>query len=201
MLELLTGSVTIKLNQAFDQSPPPNWRDQNDPPFFCLCPKRPYQLRVPTPTDLTAAPGISGLVVPGHGAVAQRNFTWLPFMAGRITYAPLGGTILTGKMSGCWLVTFAMNGGLYLGHIGTDNMNRQNTEDVKNAWKIAFGRGLVKPIKAFNPLRHVPDAASIFGAVTDFGAISAIAFDEPVTNRLKLKKFVTVPGVREPQLT
>jgi len=44
-------------------------------------------------------------------------------------------------MSGCWLVTFRMNGQTFFGHIGTDSASLANTENVKNAWKIAINRG------------------------------------------------------------
>src|SRR5437016_5586767 len=43
----------------------------------------------------------------GTGLKAHRNFKWLPWLPGAISEVALvGADVLTGPMSGCWLVTY-----------------------------------------------------------------------------------------------
>jgi len=90
------------------------------------------------------------------GPKAHRNFKWLPWLPGAISEIALVGTdVLTGPMSGCWLVTYKKATGVpYAGHLGTDIADPFRTAAVNGAWN-AFA--LAQPadvIGGFNPLRH-----------------------------------------------
>jgi hypothetical protein len=65
----------------------------------------------------------------------------------------LAGTdILTGKMSGCWLVIFDYRGVRSAGHIGTDtDPDTPNSIQAKNAWRNAVNNGQITPVAAFKP--------------------------------------------------
>ena len=69
--------------------------------------------------------------------------------------ALVGTDVLTGPMSGCWLVTYRKaNGVPHAGHLGTDVASPAGTAAVNGAWN-AFA--LAHPgdvIGGFNPLRH-----------------------------------------------
>jgi hypothetical protein len=107
------------------------------------------------------------------GAGRERNFLWLPFLPGKVTYAhpPAGLPIITGLMSGCWLACFRMNGQSYFGHIGTEDLPRMpNSLQAKNAWKISVGRGMISHTNTFNPAAH-GHVSGTGDAV--FGALSA----------------------------
>src|SRR5262245_27070643 len=71
----------------------------------------------------------------GLGAKAHRNFRWLPWIPGAIAETPLAGVdVLTGPMSGCWLVTYRRGGQTFAGHLGTDVADPTGTAAVNNAW-------------------------------------------------------------------
>ena len=91
----------------------------------------------------------------GVGPKAHRNFRWLPWIPGAISETPLGGVdVLTGPMSGCWLVHYRRGGQTYAGHLGTDIARPDLTRAVNNAWNgfARANRGDV--VGGFNPIRH-----------------------------------------------
>jgi hypothetical protein len=93
-------------------------------------------------------------ILEGVGSKVQRNFQWLAWMPGAISAVQLAwGDVLTGPMSGCWLVVFKQNGIEYVGHIGTSDVPAQ-TEAAKTAWRGFTSSNPQAPFpKGFNPLR------------------------------------------------
>jgi hypothetical protein len=122
---------------------------------------------VPVPPGQPPHPeGSVSRVESGNDQDPERNFLWLPFLPGKISYTrPVPGLpIITGLMSGCWLGTFTMNGQTYFCHIGTEDLpNSPNSLQAKNYWKIAVGRHQITPQSLFSP-QGLGDKT--FGALT-----------------------------------
>jgi hypothetical protein len=127
-------------------------------------------------------------IVEGTGTKVHRNFQWLAWIPGAISAVQTGGDVLTGPMSGCWVVVFKRNGIEYVGHIGTvTSPNDPQSIAVKTAWyKFARGAGPGDEISGFNPHRVWPSEASlpakkpgdgravIFGLVTQTKELHAV---------------------------
>lgn len=138
---------------------------------------------------LTESTGIftktSGVQV-GTGPKEHRNFIWLPWLSGGISVVALSiGDVLTGPMSGCWLVTYRKaNGVPHVAHIGTDIASAAKTKAVKDAWNAFANANQGDLIGGFNPLRQwqgaLPaqrggeGAARMFGLVTTDGRYFAV---------------------------
>jgi hypothetical protein len=92
----------------------------------------------------------------GTGPKAHRNFKWLPWLPGAISEVALvGADVLTGPMSGCWLVSYRKpNGVPHAGHLGTDIASVVRTNAVNNAWNNFATATPLDVIGGFNPLRH-----------------------------------------------
>lgn len=90
------------------------------------------------------------------GPKAHRNFKWLPWVPGRISEVALVGTdVLTGPMSGCWLVTYRKAAGVpHAGHLGTDVADPVGTAAVNATWNNFAIANPANVIGGFNPLRH-----------------------------------------------
>jgi hypothetical protein len=153
-------------------SPPPH----NVPDRFVYVPHQHYYLDNAAQQPDVKKPGktadVSKVKQGNHPSSTERNFIWLPYMPGYIAYTGLqpGVPIITGKMTGCWLVIFTMNGQTWFGHIGTkDDPNTPQSIEAKNAWTIARGTRKVQSVKAFRP---TSSGAVIIGDAT-FGALSA----------------------------
>jgi hypothetical protein len=95
-------------------------------------------------------------IVAGTGPKAHRNFKWLPRVSGRISEVALvGSDVLTGPMSGCWLVTYRKPSGVpHAGHLGTDVADPAGTAAVNNTWNNFALANPARVIGGFNPLRH-----------------------------------------------
>jgi hypothetical protein len=116
-------------------------------------------------------------IVEGTGTKVHRNFQWLAWIPGAISAVQLAwGDVLTGPMSGCWVVVFKQKGIEYVGHIGTSDVAAQ-TEAAKTAWRGFTSSNPQAPFPTgFNPLRAWTGpnpklepgdlAADIFGLVT-----------------------------------
>jgi len=87
-------------------------------------------------------------IVPGQGA-PHRDFVWLPWIAGVITEVTTTEDVLTGPMSGCWVVVYQRNGHRCVGHVGTDNDQVSNAA-VKQAWNT-FAANNQNGLRGFNP--------------------------------------------------
>ncbi|GHC69362.1 hypothetical protein [Limoniibacter endophyticus] len=97
----------------------------------------------------------------GPGLRQNRTFQWLPYLPGKITMVrQMGRDILTGPMSGCWVVSFLLDNSPYVGHIGTDlSANSEQSVQVKKSWNAAMLSGRVKLLSCFNPVGPgLPDA-------------------------------------------
>ena len=72
----------------------------------------------------------------GTGMKAHRNFQWLNWVAGAINQVTFGNLdVLTGPMSGCWIMKYKIGGIEYVGHVGTFN-SADSPESIaaKTAW-------------------------------------------------------------------
>jgi hypothetical protein len=94
----------------------------------------------------------------GAVAKAHRNFVWLEWLAGLVSAVePNGVDVLTGPMSGCWIMSFLYNGTRYVGHVGTDmTPTTANSIAAKAAWNnfatgAVAGGGPGAVITGFNP--------------------------------------------------
>jgi len=179
MIEKLVADRFLTL-PVFDQSPPAP--DPTFPANFARALGRIYNIE----ESESAGPfynkvKTSQVSIGPHAAKAHRTFRWLPWVLGKVSCVPLAGAdILTGRMSGCWLVIFDYNGTRYAGHIGTDTSpTSANTLQAKAAWRNAVTAGLVTPVAAFNPvgpnlpmgtLRLNNEAPEFFGAFKASGA-------------------------------
>lgn len=69
-------------------------------------------------------------------------YTWLNYVHGRSAFIQAaGGDILTGFMSGCWIVTWTQGGARHVGHIGTvDSAPKTSPPNttVKQAFRARF---------------------------------------------------------------
>jgi hypothetical protein len=87
-----------------------------------------------------------------------------------------GVDILTGKMSGCWLIVFRWNGNRMACHVGTvDSDTDPQTIAVKAAWKAFANRNDVHIIAGFSPLSSlsaIPPAQGLDGRDFLFGLIT-----------------------------
>lgn len=138
-------------------------------------------------------------VQPAPGPKAHRNFKWLPWLPGAIAECALvGEDVLTGPMSGCWLVSYRKaNGVPHAAHLGTDVASAARTTAVNGAWNALATARPADVIGGFNPLRHwagpFPDRQSgepaappkIFGLYTTTGQFYAmVAYQQASHNTL-----------------
>ena len=80
------------------------------------------------------------------------SFTWLKFVPGWITVAPLTTPVLTGPMSGCYLFTFLDGGRQYVAHVGTSGKpDSDESTAVKRAWKAFITRLGVTNVAGADP--------------------------------------------------
>ncbi|GHC69372.1 hypothetical protein [Limoniibacter endophyticus] len=100
-------------------------------------------------------------VLAGLDAKAHRNFVWLPYVPGKVSYIrACGMDVLSGDMTGCWIVRFLLDGQPCVGHIGTyDMVTAPLSLKAKAAWKSAVASGRVRLISGFDPIAHLPAAA------------------------------------------
>jgi hypothetical protein len=147
----------------------------------------------------------------GAGPKAHRNFAWLPWLPGGISETPLvGADVLTGPMSGCWLVTYTNGAGVaHAGHLGTDIADPVGTAAVNNAWNGFATANAAQVIGGFNPLRHwagafpatqASDATAppkIFGLYTTAGDyyILVAYMQKSVGTKLRIAGLQQVPSV------
>lgn len=136
----------------------------------------------------------------GTGPKAHRNFKWLPWVPGRISEVALvGSDVLTGPMSGCWLVTYRKaNGVPHAGHLGTDVADPAGTAAVNNTWNAFANANRGQVIGGFNPLRHwngpIPGrqggdvaAPRFFGLFTTANQYYILVAYQQTANTLKLR--------------
>ncbi len=91
----------------------------------------------------------------GVGAVTKvhRNFLWLEWLPGLVSEVVTNGMdVLTGPMSGCWIMSYQRGGVQHIGHVGTDMSHAHpNSVAARNAWN-AFSAVLPPgSVTWFNP--------------------------------------------------
>jgi hypothetical protein len=148
MLTKLVPNFHFSFDQQFANRPSLNPQPINQPGDFFKVEKRRYRLRHAPPGSIVS-PAVLGIHIN-----PQRNFKWLPWIRGKVSYVTLNNDIvITGEMSGCWLMVFTLNGQACFGHIGTyQDSTHSDTVQAIQAWKIAVRSGRVTPIRAFNPV-------------------------------------------------
>lgn len=111
----------------------------------------------------------------GTNLKTHRNFRWLPWIPGAVSFVTLAGEdILTGPFTGCWVAIFDLAGTRYVGHIGTDlSPDHPNSIQVKEAWAKAVRSGVVTPHSAFNPVSGI--GLQYAGAPTFYALITSNA--------------------------
>lgn len=93
----------------------------------------------------------------GLAVGANVPHAWLNYVHGRTAFIQAaGGDILTGFMSGCWIVTWNQGGARYVGHIGTvDSAKKTEAPNttVKQAFRARFTGAIPtgSNLKGFNP--------------------------------------------------
>lgn len=96
-------------------------------------------------------------IVAGQNQKARRNFNFLTYIPGLVTQTPLAGVdVLTGPMSGCWIMVYTHEGVTKVGHVGTFlKPTDQKSIAAKAAW-AAFTQQVPAPqlIAGFNPFTH-----------------------------------------------
>ncbi|MEN8150084.1 MAG: hypothetical protein ABFS86_09685 [Planctomycetota bacterium] len=121
-----------------------------------------------------------------HASKAHRNYQWLEWRPGMVSEVVHAGVdVLTGPMSGCWIIRYTRLGVVCVGHVGTDSTpTNPNSVAAKAAWNT-FRPTAVGPVTGFNPLRDWPgalpamnnqtdNAPKIFGLVTGAGAFYSL---------------------------
>ena len=91
----------------------------------------------------------------GLGAVAKahRNFLWQEWIPGLVSEVEMAGVdVLTGPMSGCWIMSYVRNNTRYVGHVGTDNLpTTANSIAAKAAWNAYVAGAAPGSFSGFNP--------------------------------------------------
>jgi hypothetical protein len=119
-------------------------------------------------------------IIEGAGRREHRNFQWLEYFPGAIAEVPLSGLdVLTGKMTGCWLVIYKKPPDkiVTVAHIGTeDSPTTEGTVAVKRTWNTFAGTYPIDVIAGFRPSNAWRDSippmtsgdigAEIYGLVT-----------------------------------
>jgi hypothetical protein len=100
-------------------------------------------------------------VIPGGLRFLNTNspwhFTFLKYVAGSVTTAPLTGGVLTGPMSGCYLCRYAQGGQQGLAHIGTYNTpDSPESVAVKAAWRQFVALPNVSGVQGGSPFDYFP---------------------------------------------
>ena len=91
---------------------------------------------------LSGAPGGSGF----KDAGAPWNFTFLRYAPGAVSVAPITSFVLTGPMSGCYLIRYMDGGRQMLAHVGTYlGAGDAATKRAKDAWAHLLARPGVRP--------------------------------------------------------
>ena len=115
----------------------------------------------------------------GTTAKLHRNFRWLEWIAGVVSETETNGRdVLTGPMSGCWIMSYTHVALPYVGHVGTDtNAGTANSIAARGAWN---GFGAAAPpgsITGFNPFNDwvgpIPAGLPGEAARKTFGLVTA----------------------------
>ena len=89
----------------------------------------------------------------GQVAKAHRNFLWLEWLGGLVSEVrPNHMDVLTGPMSGCWIVSYLRGGVHYVGHVGTV-MTPTDALSIaaRTAWNNFAAAAPIGAYSGFNP--------------------------------------------------
>jgi hypothetical protein len=160
----------------------------------------------PMPLHIDESTGVftkvSAVSAGAHATKGHRNFNWLEYRPGYITEVPLTTDVITGPMSGCFLVIYRRAGAYYAGHIGTADSDRvfnsrqyekdEINDAVKNTWNTFARAHPGDLVGGFNPLRglkkNVPpkkndeSAVNVFGVMTTTNLFYAMALYTQTSN-------------------
>lgn len=176
MLTRLVPNLLFRFDQQYANRPCNDAQPANQPVGFFKVDSRSYRLRHPVNVGgQSVSPAVEG-----NHIHAYRNFKWLPWIRGKVAYVPINNRIIvTGEMSGCWLMVFTLNGQACFGHIGTyQDSNHPDTKDAIQAWKIAIRSGQINLVRAFNPVTVGAATPKTFGAVNAMGQLHTIGLDK-----------------------
>lgn len=144
-------------------------------------------------------------VAAGHNAIkTHRNFRWLPWIPGKVSYVPLAGDdVFTGPFTGCWVSIFDMGGVQHVGHIGTEtDSTTANTRQVRAAWKSAVDGNQIRSIRAFEPTTGVPmrfdGAPTYYALITSAGDMYSVVLTKPFKGGNPLKQKIEVVSLATP---
>lgn len=89
----------------------------------------------------------------GTAAKAHRNFVWLEWLGGVVSEVQPGGyDVLTGPMSGCWIVSYTRGGVHYIGHVGTvQDHAHADSVAARAAWNAFAAANPRHSYAGFNP--------------------------------------------------
>jgi putative component of membrane protein insertase Oxa1/YidC/SpoIIIJ protein YidD len=158
MLKALAPNTKFKFDSGDFSRAPVSSEDPNAPADFVHIHKQTFMLSDPV-LDPTTNQMVC-TVRRGNHMNMQRNFIYLPWVTGKVSFVRRSHAsmpVLTGPMSGCWLVYCRINGHHAFAHIGTDmGPTSTNSLAAKDAWNraLALRRGgapVVETIRAFQP--------------------------------------------------
>jgi len=148
-------------------------------------PDKPMTLKISKSTKLSekteTAPAIKA---PARAMVAgtntkeskeHRNFQWLGWWGGAISQVVRHKDVLTGPMSGCWIVVYRRDGMEYVAHIGKNKDNKAQTDAVIAGWNNYAQHHAADIICGFNPRRHWLGREPHPNALTDNGIYQCFA--------------------------
>ncbi len=116
-------------------------------------------------TGLFSSTKTSGFAPGVNNAKVHRNFNWLKWLPPYIAQIPLGGfDVLTGPMSGCWVITYRWPGAatdpIYVGHLGTCGMKEWD-DGMKAGWNQFAANNPTALISGFQPNRAFADDLNV----------------------------------------
>lgn len=121
--------------------------------------------QAPIPLNIQESSGVftkkSGVGAGTNDTKTYRNFQWLPYIPGVVNQVALGGVdLLTGPMSGCWIMIYTDGDMVKVGHVGT--ANEWTTEESKkakegwNTWAAAHKDDVIGGFKPFTSASAIP---------------------------------------------
>lgn len=159
---------------------PSQWFKLNVVPGqFLDQPDKPMTLKISKTTK--TAPGIkvpASAVVDGTNSKQDkehRNFQWLGWWGGAISQVPRFKDVLTGPMSGCWIIVYRRNGIEYVAHIGKNKASQEQTTAVVQGWNNYARAHQNDIICGFNPFRFWAPRMPAQNPLTDNGVHQCFA--------------------------
>jgi hypothetical protein len=94
----------------------------------------------------------------------HRNFVWLKWVPPYVAQIPLGTVdVLTGPMSGCWVITYkwpTAADAVYIGHLGTEG-NKVKDDALKAGWTQFAAANPTALLSGFQPNRTYVDELEV----------------------------------------